>query len=346
MRIRKKDKTRAKISLEKVRRLRQTDEIWEGTARRAPVWITPRRKAPYRPYVIMFVTRKRVAILGTDMGDDKPTPDKVLNVLIKAMRHPAPGAGRPRRPSLIYLDNEELVEALAPQLSEIDVRCQYLSNLRLMGQVLRDMERHMTGREPLPGLLKTPGVTPHMVGGLFEAAAFYYERAPWRWLDDSHPIEVRYPPSSRTRYAVVMGQAGETFGLARYDSAKELKMIYSGLPPRRLMGKMTWISLLFGEVTEVPFDDLDDMEEYGWPVAGEHAYPIPLRVTRSGKPVRPGKSELLWFEAVLLALPTFLREHLRAHRGRPRPAEATLTVWAADGPTEIFLRYPATGFEE
>ncbi len=334
----------AKDPLTKIRRLRQTDEAWESTTRRMRAWITPRNQAPYRPYVIITVSQDG-RVVGTNVVEEVPTPDQVLDALVKAMRRPVLGGGRKRRPAVIYMDDEALVETLAPRLQEVGIRCEYRHTLREVEDALLSMEQFMTKREPIPGLLKLPGVTPFMVKGLFEAAAHFYREAPWRWIDDSRPIEVRYPPDGRPRYAVVMGHGGQTYGLAVYKSPDELREVYAGTPPDQLMGKVEWTSLLFGEVTEMPFDDLDDMEKYGWPVAGEPAYPLPIRVTRSGQFVRPGKSELLWFEAALLAIPTFVRDYMQADRGFPRLAEATLTVMMADGEDSIHLRYPVPGFE-
>ncbi|MFQ6099659.1 MAG: hypothetical protein ACE5OS_00280 [Anaerolineae bacterium] len=334
----------AKNSLAEVRRLRQTGEAWESSVRRMRSWITPQNQTPYRPYVILTVTQTG-QVVGTEVVEDVPSSDRVLNSLVKAMRRPALGAGRKRRPAVIYMDDEALVEALAPKLWEVGVRCEYRYTLREVDRALLSMEQFMTKQEPIPGLLKLPGVTPFLVKGLFEAAASFYRQAPWRWIDDSRPIEVRYPSDGRPRYAVVMGHGGETYGLAVYNSPDELREVYAGIPPGELIGRMEWLSLLFGEVMEMPFDDLDDMEKYSWPVAGELAYPLPIRIPRSGRPARPGKSQLLWFEAALLAIPTFVRDLLQADEGFPRPAEATLTVTMADGEDDVYLRYPVPGFE-
>jgi|GEM_PF-566756 len=334
----------AKGPLTKVHRLRQTDEVWESSTRRMRTWITPRDQAPYRPYVILTVSQTG-QVVGSNIVEDVPPPDRVLNAIARAMRRPILGGGRKRRPTAVYVDDEALVEMLAPKLQEVGVRCEYRHTLREVEKALLSMEQFMTKQEPIPGLLKSPGVTPYLVNGLFEAAAFFYREAPWRWMDDSRPIEVRYPPDGRLRYAVVMGHGGEIYGLAVYNSPDELREVYTGGPPDRLLGLMEWTSLFFGEVMEVPFDDLDDMEKYGWPVAGELAYPIPIRVSRSGKPVRPSKSELLWFEAALLAVPTFVRDLFQAGLEFPQPAEATLTVTMADGEDNVHLRYPVPGFE-
>lgn len=331
--------------LTKAQSLRQTDEAWECTARRMRAWITPKKQSPYRPYIVMALSSPTNKIVGSEVRDAKPTPEEVLDSLLKIMLHPTLGGGRKRRPAVIYLDDPVLAKALAPRLQEIGIRCEYRHTLRAVDNALISMEEFMHKREPIPGLLKSPGVTPFIVKGLFEAAASFYREAVWRWVDDSHPIEVRYPPTAKPRYAVIMGHGGQTYGLAVYNDPEELWQVYSGTHPQRLLGKIEWVSLLFGEEVEVPFDDLDDMEKYGWPVAGKSAYPIPLRVLRSGAPARPGKSDLLWFEAALLAIPTFVREHLQAQRGSLRPAKATLTVTTSGGEEPIYLRYPVPGFE-
>lgn len=334
----------ARGPLAKVHRLRQTDEAWESAVCRMRTWVTPRDQAPYRPYVVLAVSPTG-RVISSDVVEGVPTPDQVLNTIAKAMRRPALGGGGKRRPAVIYMDDKALIELLAPRLHKVGVRCEYRYTLREVEEALLSMEQFMTRREPIPGLLKSPGVTPFLVKGLFEAAGFFYREAPWRWIDDSCPIEVCYPLDGRLRYAVVMGHGGETYGLAVYDSPDELREVYSGVLPDELIGRMRWSSLLFGEVVEVPFDDLDDMERYEWPVAGELAYPIPLRVTRSGRPARPGKSGLLWFEAALLAVPTFVQEYMQADKGFSRPVEATLTVAMADGEDNVHLRYPVPGLD-
>jgi hypothetical protein len=184
-----------------------------------------------------------------------------------------------------------------------------------------------------------------MIEGLFEAAAFFYRQAPWRWVDDSHPIEITYPADSQPRYAVVMGHGGETYGLAIYNSTDVLQQTYAGIPPDQLVGRGTWTALLFGRAIETPFDDLDAIEAHNWPIAGKHAYPLPVQAGVSRQLTRPGKSDLLRLEAALLALPPFVRERMRAGLGSLRPAEATLTITMADGEDRIHLRYPAPAFE-
>ena len=334
----------AKDPLKKARRLRRTDETWQGTARLARTWITPRNQAPYRPYIIAVIEQDGDRIIRTKLFDTQPTPEDVFETLLKAMTRPLLGAGRPRRPARLLLDDAELVEALAPRLAELEILCEYRHTLPLMNNAMLEMEAYMNKREPIPGLLKIPGVTPHLVGGLYKAAAFYYRQALWRWISDAFPIEVHYPPHGKPRYAVVMGHGGETYGLAVYSSTDDLRLLYSGIAPGKTVGQIAWVCIVFEDALAASFDDLDDIVKYGWPIVNDSAYPIPIKVTRTGAYVLPSKSELLWFEAAMLAIPTFVRDDMQANRGLPHPAEATLTVAAADGETDIYLRYPAPGF--
>lgn len=332
-----------KTPLEKALKLPQTDETWQGTVRMARAWIAPSKRSPYRPYIILFVDQTNDKFLGADTMETRPTPEEVLNVLIRAMTRPAPRAGRPRRPMRLLIDDAELAQALASPLSELGIQCQF-HPVPLADHILRDIETFMTGREPLPGLLRIPGVTPRMAEGLYTAAAFFYREAPWRWLSDAYPMEIRYPPEGEPRFVAVMGHGGEAYGLAVYDSPEQLRLIYSGAPMKQLLGRVGGMSLTFGPPTEMPFDDLDDIARYGWPVAGELAYPVILRLTPKGDLTSPSRADVLWFEAALLAVPPFVRDHMRADRGEPRPAQATLTVTTHEGPADISLQYPASGF--
>jgi hypothetical protein len=284
-------------------------------------------------------------VRGTEILEAKPTLPQVINVLAKAMRHPTPGSGGKRRPTVIQLDDPVLTEELAPELMKVDVSCEFRHALPEAEQALQALERFLGHEGMIPSLLSAPGVTPFMIRGLFEAAAYFYHEAPWRWIDDMTPIEIHYPVDGQPRYAVVMGHGGQTYGLAVYNSTDVLRETYAGKPPDQLIGRERWTALLFGEAIETPFDDLDAIEAYNWPVADKCAYPLPLQVGSSERPTRPGKSDLLRLEAALLALPRFVREHMRARQELPRPAEETLTIVMADGEDRIHLRYPVPGFE-
>jgi hypothetical protein len=333
-----------KVPLEKTLDLRQRDEIWECTARQARVWIAPPDRDPYRPFIVLTVSRDD-RILGLEVLEGPPTPPEVVNALAKAMCHPAPGSGGKRRPTVIHLDAAILIEAVAPELRKVGIACKFRHSLRVAERAVQGLWGYLGDESTIPGLLEIPGVTPFMVKGLFEAAASFYRESPWRTVSDTDPIEIRYPVDSQPRYAAVMGHGGQTYGLAIYSSKDVLRETYAGTPSDQLIGQGTWTSLLYGEAVETPFDDLDAMEAYDWPVADKYAYPLPLQMGPSGSITRPGKSDLLRLEAALLAIPRFVQDHMRADAGFLRPAEETLSIRMADGEDRIHLRYPVPGFE-
>jgi len=343
----------AKSPLDKARRLRQSNTTWICTMRRAHSWITPKNRSPYRPYTVLVLEQETQLIRRIYTQEERPTPKSVLEVLVKAMLSPLLGPllspligfGKRGRPTRVVLDDADTVQALTPRLAEIDVRCAYSPSLPLVDAALQEIRARMTEQKPMPGLLSVPGATEPLVRELFAVAAETYHQAPWRWIDNTSPIEIRYPLDGRTRYALVLGSGGESFGLSLYESPDDLRAVFSSIEPERLVEQISWLSLVFEEATVMTFDDLDAMEKYGWPVAGEQAYPLVIKATPPGEWRVPSASEMAWLAAVLRVIPDFVVRHLRADRGRPRPAEVTYPLPGVHGGQEISLRYPATLLE-
>jgi Domain of unknown function (DUF6930) len=332
-----------------IRHLRQSDAVWLCTARRAPFWIMPKDRPAYRPYVVLVQEQDTERIRHTHTQDERPTSEAILQILVKAMRSPLLGPflspllgfGSPSRPARILLDNTDLVQALAPRLSDVGIRCAYRAILPQINAALREMEAHVTKREPVPGLLSVPRATVALVGEFFSAAADYSRVAPWRWMDNHLPIEIRYPPQARARYALVLGSGGETFGLSLYESLADIELVYSA--PAAQRGKvMSWFSLVLDEATAMSFDDLDAMDKYDWPLAGKHAYPLAMKIISTSDHAKiPNASELAWLTATVRVIPDFVLRCLRSDRGAPQPAQVVYSLPGVHGGQEILLRYPA-----
>jgi len=330
----------AKYTLDQARGLKRSNATWQCTARRAPTWITPKEQPPYRPYIVLVLEVEKDLVRTFSIHDERPALGVVLQTLLQAMLRPAIGSGGRHRPARILLDDAELVQALTSQLTAMDVRCEYRADLPLMTAALREMEAHINRREPTPGLLSQPGMTVPLVGELYAAAAEYYRQAPWRWLSDSQPIEVRYPSDGRARYALVLGHGGDAFGLSSYESLDDLRKIYTGTKPEQVSKQISAFALVFDEGMAMSFDDLDAMERYGWPVAGKLAYPWAIKMVPPNRPSALSVSEALWLAAALRVVPDFLTGHLHADSGLPQPAEATYSLPEVHGGQKIALRFP------
>jgi hypothetical protein len=276
-------------------------------------------------------------------GSDKPTSDQLLEVLCKAMRRPMIGSGKRIRPARILSDDAELVQELAPQLAEVGVQCEYRASLPL----LDDLSLMLTAgprlkQEPVPGLLSIGGAAEPLLHEFFTAAAAYYRQSPWQRIENWDPIEVRYPPESPPRYALVLGSGGEFFGLSLYESRDHLRLVFSNPEPERTCEQVPWVSVVFEEAMTMAFEDLDAIEKYGWPVAGERAYPATFRTTPPGEWGLPSALDLAWLAAALRAIPDFLVRHAVTSRGLPRPAEAIFSLPEAHGNHKVALHYPVS----
>jgi len=257
--------------LDKLRKLRQSKATWQFTARRARFWITPKDRPFYRPFVTLVLDQETEFIYNTDVQNERPTPEIILEILFKTMQGTLLNLGRRGRPARILVDDAKLAQALAPRLAELDIHCDYRATLpcaaptRQANAAMLEMEPGIAKQKPIPGLLSVHGVTVPLAAEFYAAAADYYLQKPWRWMENWLPIEVRYPPDGRARYALVLGIGGEVFGLSLYESLEDLDIVFSDAKPEQHAPLVSWFSLVLEEATGMSFDDLDAIEQYGWP---------------------------------------------------------------------------------
>ncbi|NJR70886.1 MAG: hypothetical protein HC771_21300, partial [Synechococcales cyanobacterium CRU_2_2] len=217
------------------------------------------------------------------------------------------------------------------------------SPLAIAQKSLLSLEKQMNrGQDLFPGLLSISTVTPPLVQHLYQLAADFHQVAPWRTLSDLHPIEICHPPTAKPRYAVVMGSGGEIFGLAVYDSLKDLKRIYNQPFELQPTGpRSSCLMLYFDEAIAMAFDDLDDAAKYDWPIANETAYPVFVRSTPQDTLTTPSAADLFWLEGALEGILTYYNHHQEMERGRVKPADLTLPINTLGAKTQLKLRLPA-----
>jgi hypothetical protein len=324
--------------LKQVQRLRQRDEYWAVTTRLARMWITPDDEPPYRPYLTLLLSQQG-KILGSHVMEQPPAAEALFESLLRAMRRPALGSGRSRRPSRIYLDHAEHVASLTPLLEALHIECVHRPTLAMADEVVAAMETQWGKYKLPPGLVSMPLVTLAMLGHLHELAAQFYRATPWTWFHDHHPFAIQVPPEEAPRYAMVMGNAGEVFGLSVYDTLGDLKLVFSPtLSHREVARRSTWFVLFFEEAPAVSFEDLDAIAEHGWPIAAPHAYPVFGRSTADQGLALPSRGDLLWMEGALAALLTYIDQHMVLRRGVPRLADVTMPATRVDGEVPVHLQ--------
>ena len=327
-------------------KLPQVSETWQIAVAHLRTWIAPPDEAPRRPYVILILSMEQGTIMGVELVEFEPQPEQVRDALFKAMRQPPPEVGPPRRPEAIGVPDPDLAEALAMLLAEARLEITVIEQPPPdeFEDIVRDFETHLREGEPEhPGLLSVKGVTPELVGSVFAAAAEYYRAAPWVQLTNSQMLAVRHPAEPDHRYAVVMGNGGVEYGLAVYLRWADVERMHTGADdPMDAIPDIGAHSIFYDTITRLPFDDLEALQHYGWEVAGEDAYPIPVIFDKVTGARRPALIDMLWYEAALRAIPIFVRDHLKPDgRGDYQLIERTIGVSTHAGLVKVDVKYPA-----
>jgi len=326
-------------------KLPQRQEIWYLAVRELRVWITPPDEEPYRPFGSLVVNLDQGIIQGFETYPSPPTPDQVIETLFDKMRNQPSGVSqRPHRPKQIHFEDKILYEAMASALEEIGVSAVFRPAEEIADEILSDLAVHlMGGPAEIPGLLSQEGVAPAQVEALFEAAAQYYRAAPWVHLTNIQPLAIQVASETAPRYVVVMGNGGVEYGLALYKQWDDLLLQFDLVDhPLEMLPKEGAHSLFFGDITLVPFDDLDAIEAYGWEVVDEEGYPVPAVFTQDGGAQRPDRIDLLWYEAAMRAILQFVPAHLKSDdQGDYHPAKVELTISTHAGMKNVIIEYPA-----
>jgi tetratricopeptide (TPR) repeat protein len=313
-------------------KLPQEEDVWQADFRPLPRWVQG-DAGPVRPWVVLVASRSSDLILAQDMPEGVPSAALVWDTLVRAMQHPA--AGEPHRPVEIQVRSGGVWESLRRHVEEIGVRLVAGEELDYLGGLFQDlMERF--GGDAQPGLLDVPGVTPERVGSFYDAAAFFFQQAPWKQVGYEAAIRIECTRfESGPWYAVLMGQSGLTTGLALYEDLETLRRLWAGeLADRENARQTVATSVTFGEAWQVPVADFDAAQRHGWKVARPDAYPEIFHKER-GLSVRPPLAwELELMEGCLRAVPEFVKR-----RRQDDPAAETLTVPVASGELPLVLSW-------
>jgi hypothetical protein len=284
-------------------------EVWQADMQRLPVWIQVAGE-PKRPWVGLVANIDSDAILATEIAMDEPADDWLLKSVWQALCSPA--AGESHRPSTIHVASDRQREILAARLEPLGIQCVRKSGLKQLQHLVGELAAHLGGQQQRKALIHSPGVTIVQVGSFFEAAAQFYRARPWREISGDSVIRVASERfDSGPWYAVVMGQSGIEQGLALYEDLHLLSTLLTGHLSDEDSGRRTSaISVTYGEAFEIAPQDLDAVEEHGWPVAGPEAYPCVLRVNPGMALRTPLKWELELLEGCLRSIPDFIDERI------------------------------------
>ena len=276
---------------------RRTADTWQGGLLRAPVWIDGPDGTPYRPWAGAWVSLDtgvvNVKLADGDAADWRLALDALLELALKF-------AGT--RPTAIEVADQGLGEQLARELGDRDLAVQVDRRLGSVRAMFARMSADID-REPPPAALDGRGVSAERMRAFAVAARDFHAAALWRVLSDEDLITVEAPAVAKgLRHVMVLGHAGQTFGLGFFGSPADLDRLHASPDPEALLGDGGRWTMLFGPPWETPFADLDLWEEHGLALAAPGAHPTAMWYGRAGRMRRPDARELGDIETILLAL--------------------------------------------
>lgn len=289
----------------RLKRLPQELDIWQVDG--CPLGsLVQEDHAIIQPWVAVVTSLSDELILAQEMNLEPPSTAMMWDLLAGAIGEPI--MGHPHRPSQLQVRPGPIWDELRPHLEDLGIEIVEVERLELIHQLLDDLSKHLTGEEP-SGLLEVPGMTPEGVASFYEAAAEFYQQAPWKRLGYEEAIQIdcdRY--ESGPWYAVVMGQSGLTLGVALYEDMNLLRQMWAGdiLSEDEIAQETVALTVTFDPETEMPMADLLASREHNWKVAGPEAYPSVFRKEK-GMSMRPPLAwELELLEGCLRSLPGFI----------------------------------------
>jgi hypothetical protein len=181
----------------------------------APIALPESEGAPAgRPHMLFLMDEREGTVCKVDQTFGQWKPREIWDWL---ERHDLPPAG-----SELWLDDAELHAFLSPRMEQ--VKCGYRETLECLEVAVDKMHerfadpsevcvvRHLGHRE---------------ASQLFRSAQFFMREQPWKTLD-SETVLAFLDPQGKQWGLVVMGSAGEQFGLAFYSSVDDALAALSG----------------------------------------------------------------------------------------------------------------------
>lgn len=301
---RKRSKDARVIDAASLLKVPQRADVWQIDARPMEIGVKVGDEV-VRPWMVVVASEAHDQVLAYEIMHRTATEMDVMKNVLRAIVKPA--KGKPHRPTQVQIRPEEPLLSVFPRLTDLGIGIHETEDLDLIDQVFEQLHEEITG-DHQPGILDMPSVTPRMVKALFEAAAFFYRRAPWKRIGErTIKVECAKFPSGPW-YAVMMGQAKLAPGLVLYDSLETLRRIRKGdLADEESARISAALAVIFSEKEDLPEADLEAVELYRWKVAGKKAYPSVYRKEK-GMTMRPPLAwEVELLEGCLRLIPEFVK---------------------------------------
>lgn len=331
-----RDFTMARIINSQIERLKRAaphpTDVWQGGIFRMPAWITGEKGSPYRALLPVWVSAETgAAFPGDMMRPEELDPARALDAVARAsLRSPFGGY----RPAGLEVTDPSLAEYLRDAVSDLGIEVSQVERLEHVDKFLRAMAEDTAGPISMCAALAARGVTVERMGAFADAAADFYRAGLWNHLANQDLIRIESSvPDPDLSHLVVMGAAGEVYGIAFFSSMEKFEAMIEAHDRRDLLESSTVWGLDYGPIMGIPFPDADLWEDHGLSVAGADAYPCFFCKEPGELFRRPDAQTLTFIEALLRALAQTAEDELDSGRW-------TKNVATFDGKVKVTLALP------
>jgi len=283
------------------------DEIW--VMGRHSININVIELGDSRPEILICISPRKEMIIGTTLTPPEASDSEVLSWALDCMLSPM--MGEPRRPESIVL-TENRLNFLAEYFEKLGIDVSIDSEPDpAIELIIASIENEMGSNELHPYLAES-GLDPNLIGEFFQAAADLYEIKPWKFFESEVPIRVSlHNGENRSYWAVVMGMAGQEFGLSIYRSSDDLLELFDSENDEEAIDaslKIWTIGFSYKKVADIGEAAQAEYKFNKWPVADSSAYPLAI-VGEPERVRRPNDAEMKDFVAVIRALNVLFKDY-------------------------------------
>jgi hypothetical protein len=280
---------------------------WAADAFSLPIGVGGGRSL--RP-VALLVTAGDIVVHSDTLGSLRGDAVAVAEALERGVTSAARSAGG--WPERVVVRHAEVAAELGPLLrgQEVAVEVGDAPGLAAAATSLLD---HMTGWSMWPPPSSTDrwrgwDLSGSLVGELFDAAADFYQAAPWTVMDNLQAPRALLP-AGRSWTCCVMGAGGEEFGVALYGDPEDLFSRTANRGAADSLDGMAGpvLSVTFDRVRELSAAAMHEVRINRWKLAGPAAYPRLMTINTPGGGVSAEYARDLLL--LLRALPAWADTH-------------------------------------
>jgi hypothetical protein len=284
-----------------IREFPQSDAVWQADFVRSPAWVMNEEEGAYRPWSVLVLDKARSIALTTSHTPGDPAPEMLLEFLVRTMARP--GGGPAQRPRVVEVCDSDSYDHLRPRLEAAGVAVRLVDELNDLDGFCLRLARSFDGAGKC-SLADGQGVSRAHMESFYQAAEYYFRKAPWGRVPGEVPIEIRCnDPAVGTRFAIVLGRTGVQLGLCVYDDWKITMEMLSGYATPE---ENRALAVCYDEEQIMAAVDLQLIDRLGWPIATPEAWPAVMRLAPHHMPRSASAEELVFLDACLRAIPDFI----------------------------------------